>query len=109
MCAQVSWQREYLSIVLSDEQLVLVDNLDMTETKTKAMKQVLNNLVGEDSVVILLADKNENVERSVRNIKNAMYLRANYLNVRDLLKHDKVIMPLDALEVINNWLSTSDN
>jgi hypothetical protein len=29
-----------------------------------------------------------------------MYLRANYLNVRDLLKHDKVIMPLDALELI---------
>ena len=64
------------------------------------MLGVLNNLVGEESALVLLADRNENVEFSVRNIANAKYLRANYLNIRDLLKYDKVIIPLDALEVI---------
>ena len=66
------------------------------------MRQILNNLAGEGSALVLLADRNENVERSITNLPDAMYLRANYLNIRDLLKFDKVIVPLDALEVIKS-------
>ena len=89
-----------LSALIRDEQLVFVNELSMDTPKTKDMVGVLNNLVGENSALVLLADRNENVEYSVRNIENAKYLRANYLNIRDLLKYDKVIIPLDALDVI---------
>ena len=97
-----------LSALVRDDQLVVVDNLDV-EGRTKAVKEALEALVGDNSVVILLADRNENLERGVRNLSNAMYLRANYLNIRDLLKYDKVIMPLDALELINDWLGTDSS
>jgi large subunit ribosomal protein L4 len=54
--------------------------------------------------LVLLPAKNENVEKSLRNMSHAKYLRANYLNIRDLLGYDKVILPLGALEVIQSYL-----
>lgn len=97
-----------LSALARDEQLVFVDSLNVTSPKTKEMRQTLNNLVGDNSALILLADKNENVERGVSNLNNAMYLRANYLNIRDLLQYDKVIVPLDALELIQGIWGTEE-
>lgn len=100
--------RSLLSQLVIDDQLVVVESLDVEDGKTRTMKEVLNNLVGDSSVVVLLADRNENLERGIRNIPNAMYLHAMYLNVRDLLKHDKVVMPLDTVELISAWLGRSN-
>lgn len=93
--------RSTLSALVRDGQLVVVKELAMDTPKTRAMIEVIDKVAGEgNSALVLLAERNENVERSVSNIPTARYLRANYLNVRDLLKYDKVIMPLDALELI---------
>ncbi|MDX2077573.1 MAG: 50S ribosomal protein L4 [bacterium] len=91
-----------LSALMRDNQLVFVDQLTLSTPKTKEMRQVLNNLVGNNSALVLLATKNEPVELSVRNLDDAMSIRANYLNMRDLLNYDKVIVPLDALDVITS-------
>lgn len=96
-----------LSALAADDQIVVVDTLALDAPKTKAMSEALQRLVGEQSALLLLADRNEVVERSVRNLPNARYLRAMYLNVRDLLSHDKVIIPKDALEVIRSFLGTA--
>ncbi|NDJ76987.1 MAG: 50S ribosomal protein L4 [Chloroflexi bacterium] len=92
--------RSALSALARDGQLIIVDELTMDETKTSAMRAMLHNLVGEEKALVLVADRNEAVERSVRNLANARTLRASYLNVRDLLSHDRVIIPQDALELI---------
>jgi large subunit ribosomal protein L4 len=42
------------------------------------------------------------VSRSVHNLPKAHVILASYLNIRDLLKYDKVVIPLDALEVIES-------
>jgi large subunit ribosomal protein L4 len=97
--------RAALSAKVAEEQLVLVDRLEVESGKTRDMADVLYNLVGDDTVLVLLANRNENVERSIRNLPDARYLRAMYLNVRDLLKYDKLIVPLDALDQIVDWLS----
>ena len=49
-----------------------------------------------------MADKNENVQRSLHNLPKTHSILANYLNIRDLLQYDKVIMSLDALEIVKN-------
>jgi large subunit ribosomal protein L4 len=95
-----------LSVLARDEQLIFVDKLEMDAPKTKEMQKVLNALANGQSVLVLLADRNENVENSIANLPNARYLRANYLNIRDLLSHDKVIVPLDALDVIQGIWGT---
>ncbi len=96
--------RSALTALARDGQIVLVDELKIEAPKTKLMAGVLGNLVGDSSALVLLADRDDNIEASVRNLNDAYYLHASYINVRDLLQYDRVIMPLSALEVIKNLL-----
>jgi large subunit ribosomal protein L4 len=96
--------RSALSIKAAHEEVVVLDELTVEHPKTKDMVTTLEGLVGGASVLILLPDSNEAVEKSVRNLHEAKTLRANYLNVRDLLRYERVILPLGALEVIQAYL-----
>jgi large subunit ribosomal protein L4 len=89
-----------LSALARDEQLVFVDEFTFDAPKTKDVQAALDALAAGQSALVLLADANENVQSGINNIPDAMYLRASYLNIRDLLKFDKVIVPMDALQVI---------
>jgi large subunit ribosomal protein L4 len=53
---------------------------------------------------VLLPEKNENVEKSARNLPDVKYLRAQYLNIRDLFGYETVVIPMGALEVIQGIL-----
>jgi len=92
--------RSTLSACLRDGQLVFVEQLIAKTAKTKDMNGTLKALAGDHTKLVLLAERDDNVQRSVNNLPDAKTLRASYLNVRDLLQYDRVIVPLDALEVI---------
>lgn len=94
--------RSALSALLRDNQLVFVDAIKMDTPKTKEIKKVLQALTGGENALVLFTKGNEVVQRSVNNLPSAQALLVNYLNVRDLLKYDKVIVPLDALDVITS-------
>lgn len=94
--------RSALSTLVRDDQLVVVDKLEMDTPKTKEIRQVLNALVGDQSALVLVTTEQKAVRKSVSNLANAHSIIVNYLNVRDMLKYDKVIMPLDTLEVIKS-------
>ncbi len=97
--------RSALSVKAADAQIVVVDELSIESPKTKAMALALAALVGEgQSALILLGARNEPVEQSLRNLPHAKLLRAGYLNIRDLLGYDKVLLPLGALEIIQGYL-----
>jgi large subunit ribosomal protein L4 len=98
-----------LSALMRDEQLVFVDKMELESPKTAEMQGLLQSLVGDSSALVLLAEKNDNVQRSVKNLADARYLRASYLNIRDLLQFDKVIVPLDALDVIKGIWGREEN
>lgn len=100
--------RSALSAKAAAQQLVVVDRLEMAAPKTKEMIATLDRLAAaEGKVLILLHERNEPVERSVHNLPKAKTLRAHYLNVRDLLGADRVVMPLGALEVIEAILGNA--
>lgn len=92
--------RSTLSALVRDEQLVIVDKLDIDAPKTKAMRALIETLVGEQSALIVVATEQKSIHKSVSNLPDAHSILANFLNVRDLLKYDKVIMSLDALDVV---------
>ena len=96
--------RSALSLKIAENGILFLDELKIEGAKTEQMVTVLKNLTGESTTLVILSDSNENIERSIRNIPDAKTLRANYLNVRDLLQFDRVIMPLDAIEVIQSYL-----
>ena len=93
-----------LSVKATEDQIVVLDELEMEVPKTKEMLAVLRSLGLNRRVLILLPERNETVERSARNLPQVKTLRASYLNVRDLLEYDHVLMPLGALQVVEDIL-----
>ena len=98
--------RSALSVKAADKSIVLLDALSAEAPKTKVMAEALQKLVGESSALVLMANEDVNVEKSIRNLSSAKTLSAEYLNVRDLLGFERVIMPLDVLDVIKSYLGT---
>jgi large subunit ribosomal protein L4 len=97
--------RSALSAKAAEQQVVVVDKLEMAAPKTKEIAQALG-LISADKgkALILLPERNTSVEMSIRNLESAMTLRASYLNIRDLLNADVLVVPLAALEVIESIL-----
>jgi large subunit ribosomal protein L4 len=99
--------RSALSSKAAEMDIVLVDTLTLPEARTRLMAQALDRLVGEASVLILIPEKTENYElvvRSTNNLPDAKTLMASYLNIRDLLGYDKLMMPVQALDVLASFL-----
>lgn len=101
--------RSALSVKASANQIIVVDDLAMEAPKTKMMAQTLKALDATDGKsLILLPERNTAVELSVRNLSTAKALRASYLNIRDLLGADYVVLSLGALEVIETILGGAE-
>lgn len=97
--------RSALSAKAAASAVVVVDVLAFDAPKTKLMAQALGMLCGANKkALVLLPSANENVEKSVRNLASAKYLRANYLNVKDLLGADTVVLPVAVLDVLASYL-----
>jgi large subunit ribosomal protein L4 len=100
--------RSALSAKAADRGIVVLEELSLVEPKTRLMAQALGRLVGESSALILIPEKTEQydrVTRSANNLPDAKTLLANYLNIRDLLGYDKLVMPVQALDVLKTVLS----
>lgn len=89
-----------LTVKASNDQVVVLDDLKFEQPKTRDMALMLDRLAGGSSALILMAGENWAVERSADNLPDVKLLRASYLNVRDLLTYDYLVIPQDALAVI---------
>jgi large subunit ribosomal protein L4 len=98
--------RSALSAKAQEAMIVVVDELKLAEPKTKLMAKALDLLVGDASALVLVPEKlaYETIFRSTNNIPDAKVLLASYLNIRDLLVFDKVVVPLSALDSIKTHL-----
>ncbi len=99
--------RGALSSKAAEAGIVVVDEFAIKESKTQALAGVLNGLVGQSSALILLPARDEAYDHTLRvggNIPDAKFLLASYLNVRDLLAYEKVVLPLKSLDVISAHL-----
>ena len=90
--------RSVLSSKVLENNLVVLDKAEMKEIKTQAMVKTLANLKVEGKTLILLPERNENVQKSARNIKNVKTTLVNTINVYDLLKYNKLVVTLDAVK-----------
>ena len=99
--------RSALSAKAAEAGIIVVDEVALEEPKTRLMSEALGRLVGEASALVLMAEKDETydtVMRSADNLADTKVLLASYLNIRDLLGYDKVILPLKALDALNAHL-----
>jgi large subunit ribosomal protein L4 len=95
--------RSALSQKLSDQEIIVVDKFEMEAPKTKALVTAMQEL-GVTKGLLVLPGHNESVEKSARNAENLKTLFATYLNIRDIFKYDQLVVSLDALNKIEEWL-----
>lgn len=93
-----------LSAKAVENNIILLDELTMESPSTKNMLALLDNLQVDSSALILLPERDENVEKSARNIPDVKTLHVSCLNVIDLLTYDTLILPLKALKLIEQHL-----
>jgi large subunit ribosomal protein L4 len=85
----------------ADGKLVVVDDLRLTEAKTKRMAECLAALgLADASVLLVLAEANEAITRASRNIPRVKVLQVGGLNVYDVLGHEHLVLTRAALEQI---------
>ena len=89
-----------LSDKMASEQVILVDKLTMEAPRTKDFIAILNNLSVDSNALVLMPERNIAVEQSARNLPYIKTLRANCLNVADILYYDYLIIPLASLQIV---------
>lgn len=87
-----------LSKKASDGQILGLKSYEGELPKTKDLRTLLDKIKIEKSVLIVSGSKNEVLEKSSSNLKNAKYILANYINIQDLQKHRTVILLEDSVE-----------
>ncbi len=99
--------RSALSVKAAEENIVVVEDLVLAEPKTRLMAEALAKLVGDASALLLLPEKDQEYDFAMRtadNISDAKVLLAGYLNIRDLLGFDKVVISLKTLDALKAHL-----
>lgn len=89
-----------LSSKALDNKIIVVDELNFDQPKTKTMVQALEALKVGKKTLVVTADGNVNVVKSSRNIEGIKPMRADFINVYDILKYDTLLMTRDAVAMV---------
>lgn len=94
-----------LKSILSDKaknnNIIVLDNLELKEGKTKEIINIFNNLNLDGNKVLIVIDKEDDlIKRAVSNLEGAMVITANKINAYELINYKKIIVTKDALKVI---------
>lgn len=99
--------RSALSQRLQESALIVVDELQVEGFRTRKMAEILASLgLGGITVLIVIAESNPTVEASARNLPGVSVLRAEGLNVYDVLRHKHMLVTKDAIAVIEAKLAS---
>ena len=92
--------RSAISTKLADKELVVLENLDIKDAKTKTMVEVLKNLGIDKTAVLVTKGMNENVLRASGNLSTVEVTNSDLLSVYDIVKCDKLVVTADAIKSI---------
>ncbi|HVX31463.1 MAG TPA: 50S ribosomal protein L4 [Nitrolancea sp.] len=95
--------RSVLSVKQRDQQLIVVDGLHAVEPRTREMRQVLAKLPNGEarSTLILVAGDYDTIRRGASNLVKVKVLHAGYVNMRDVLTHERLLVTPEAVELIH--------
>ncbi|EGT3903604.1 50S ribosomal protein L4 [Clostridioides difficile] len=89
-----------LSSKVQNSEVIVLDALNMDAPKTKEFAQILNNINAAKKALVVIADKNDNVIKSARNIEGVQTALVNTMNVYDILKYDSFVITTDAVKKV---------
>ena len=86
-----------LSSKVANGNIVVVDNLDVAEIKTKTVANLLNAVEAKKALIVTV-EPNEKVYKSARNIEGVQASFTGALNVYEVLKFDKLVIDQNAVK-----------
>ena len=86
-----------LTSKVNDNELIVLEDLNLENAKTKEANQVLKAINAGDKAYIVTAENDNEVYRSFRNIEGVDVSAASLINVYDLVKHNKLVITKDAV------------
>ena len=98
-------RRSVLSQKLNDGKLIILDDFDINEVKTKKICQLLQKLNIDGKILFLTSEINENLFLSLRNIPNIALLKAISASTYDLIDSDFILIDKKGLELLNEGLA----
>ena len=105
-------KKKALLMTLSDKaatnKLIIVDTLALTAPKTKELAKGLKNLKVDRSALITSSGANEGLVRASKNLPKVAVIRANSLNVVDVVKHKFLVLDMASLETIEKTFTSND-
>lgn len=93
-----------LNAKLNDKELIVIDDITITEPKTKNFAAILRNVKAEDKPLVVLDAKDDALVRASRNIAGLMLRACGALNAYDVIKQHKLILTKRALSVLTKML-----
>jgi len=96
-------RKSALTYKAKDNEIIVVEDFKMDTPKTKEFLSILKDFkLDNKKTLLVLADKDENIYLSARNIKKAKVVRADSLNTYDILNANNIIMVESSLKAIND-------
>jgi large subunit ribosomal protein L4 len=86
-----------LTSKLRENELIVLDNLALDAYKTKEANKILNNIKADGKSYLVIAENDDKVYRSFRNIEGVEVQTANLINVYDILRHKNLVVTKDAI------------
>jgi len=97
-------KRKALFMSLSDKvatsNLVLVDDIKLEKIKTRKMEEIINKLPLGKKVMVIISDSDGKIIKSIRNLENAIVVRADNLNIYNIINSNSLLMPVKAVKKI---------
>jgi large subunit ribosomal protein L4 len=97
--------KKALSERIKSGEVVVVDQINLEKPKTKAVVDILNNLKVDGTALFVMANVDENIQLSARNIPYVGITTSQSLNTYDALKFDRIVMTKDAIAGLESRLS----
>lgn len=100
--------RGALSCRLQEGAVTVVESLEIDGYSTKRVVEILKGLgLGGEKVLFVIGEASPTLERSARNLHGVDVLRAEGLNVYDVLRHAKLVMTRAGLEAVEKRLASA--
>lgn len=97
-------RRIALTSRVNDNKIFVVENFTFDKPRTKSYMEVARNFkLADKKVLLVFADNDDNVSLSVRNVPNAMLMRAIDLNAFSVLNNDAMLLTEDSVAIINDF------
>lgn len=96
--------RSILSELVRQERFICIDEFNVTEAKTKLVKEKLNSF-GLEDVLIITEELPENLYFGIRNLPKADVIDANEIDPYSLIGFEKILITKAAVEKVEAWLS----